>query len=82
MNNPMLNNPVMMLISAAQRGGNPMQLIQQMAQNDPRAAQVTRILGSKSGNQQREIVMNMARERGIDIDDLARSLRIRIPGNQ
>ena len=82
MNNPMMNNPVMMLINAAQRGGNPMQLIQQMAQSDPRAAQVAKIMGSKPGGQQREIVMNMARERGIDIDNLARSLGIQIPSER
>ena len=78
MNNPM-NNPLMMLMGAMQRGGNPMQLIQQMAQSDPRAAQVMQILGNKPGRQQRDIVMNMAKERGVDLDNLARSLGIRIP---
>lgn len=82
MNNPMMNNPVMMLINAAQRGGNPMQLIQQMAQSDPRAAQVAKILGNKPGGQQREIVMNMARERGVDLENLARSMGISIPSNR
>lgn len=78
----MMNNPMMQLVGMMQRGGNPMQLIQQMAQQDPRAAQVMQILGNKPGNQQREIVMNMARERGVDIDNLARSLGIQIPSNR
>lgn len=82
MNNPMMNNPVMMLINAAQRGENPMQLIQQMAQSDPKAAQVAKILGSKPGGQQREIVMNMARERSVDLENLARSMGISIPSNR
>lgn len=81
MNNPM-NNPLMMLMGAMQRGGNPMQLIQQMAQSDPRAAQVMQILGNKPGRQQRDIVMNMAKERGVDLDNLARSLGIRISGER
>lgn len=81
MSNPM-NNPLMMLMGAMQRGGNPMQLIQQMAQSDPRAAQVMQILGNKPGRQQRDIVMNMAKERGVDLDNLARSLGIRIPGER
>lgn len=81
MNNPM-NNPLMMLMGAMQRGGNPMQLIQQMARSDPRAAQVMQILGNKPGRQQRDIVMNMAKERGVDLDNLARSLGIRIPGER
>lgn len=81
MNNPM-NNPLMMLMGAMQRGGNPMQMIQQMARSDPRAAQVMQILGNKPGRQQRDIVMNMAKERGVDLDNLARSLGIRIPGER
>lgn len=81
MNNP-INNPLMMLMGAMQRGGNPMQLIQQMARSDPRAAQVMQILGNKPGRQQRDIVMNMAKERGVDLDNLARSLGIRIPGER
>ena len=40
------------------------------------------ILGNKPSRQQREIVQNMARERGVDIDSLARSLGIQIPSNR
>ena len=82
MNNSMMNNPMMLLMSMMQRGGNPMQMIHQMARQDPRAAQVMQILGNKPGRQQRDIVMNMARERGVDIDNLARSLGIQIPSER
>lgn len=82
MNNPMMNNPLLMLMSGMRRGGDPRQLLAQMAQQDPTAAQVMKILGNKPGSQQREIVMNMARERGVDIDNLARSLGIQIPSSR
>ena len=77
-----MNNPMMLLVGAMQRGGDPRQLLGQMAQQDPRAAQVLQILGNKPGRQQREIVLNMARERGVDLDNLARSLGIQIPSER
>lgn len=81
MNNPM-NNPLTFLVGAMQRGGDPRRLLQQMATQDPMAAQVVQILGNKPVNQQRDIVMNMARERGIDIENLARSMGIQIPSQR
>ena len=80
--NDLFNNPLLSMISAMRRGGNPQTLLQQMAQQDPTAAQVMKILGNKPGSQQREIVQNMARERGVDLDNLARSLGIQIPSNR
>ena len=77
-----MNNPMMQLVGMMRRGGDPRQMLMQMAQQDPRAAQVLQILGNKPGRQQREIVMNMARERGVDIDNLARSLGIQIPSER
>lgn len=78
----MVNNPMMFLMSAMQHGGNPQQLLMQMAQQDPQARQVLQILNGKSGVQQREIVQNMARERGVDLDALARSLGVSIPSQR
>ena len=78
----MNNNPMMFLMSAMQRGANPQMILRQIAQQDPRAQQVLQILGNKPALQQREIVQNMARERGVDLDALARSLGIAIPSNK
>ena len=80
--NDFLNNPLVFMMNAMRRGGSPQALLQQMAQQDPRAQQVLQILGNKPSRQQREIVQNMARERGVDIDSLARSLGIQIPSNR
>lgn len=80
--NDLFNNPLGMMLNAIRQGGSPKTLLQQLAQQDPRAQQVLQILGNKPSRQQREIVQNMARERGVDIDNLARSLGIQIPSNR
>lgn len=78
MNNPM-NSPVMRLIGMARQGANPRQMVRQMAMQDPRAAQVDKILGGKTQEQQRTIVENMAKERGIDLGQMAQSLGLKLP---
>lgn len=80
--NDLFNNPLTFMMNAMRRGGNPQALLQQMAQHDPRAQQVLQILGNKPSRQQREIVQTMARERGVDLDNLARSLGIQIPSDR
>lgn len=79
---PQMNNPMAFLMQAMQRGGNPQQLVQQMASSDPRMRQITQLLSNRSPAQQRDFVLNMARERGVDLDSLARSLGISIPSNR
>lgn len=73
-----MNNPVMMLLNAARNGGNPMQLMQQMAMQDPRIAQAQQMMQGKSPQQLRQMAENMARERGTTVQDVAQRLGIRI----
>lgn len=74
----MMNNPIMMLLNAARNGGNPMQLMQQMAMQDPRIAQAQQMIQGKTPQQLRQMAENMARERGTDLQSVARSLGIKI----
>ena len=74
----MMNNPVMALLNAARSGGNPMQLIQQMAMQDPRIAQAQQMMQGKSAQQLRAMAENMARERGTTVQDVARGLGLNI----
>lgn len=74
----MMNNPIMALVNAARSGGNPMQLMQQMAMQDPRIAQAQQMIQGKSPQQLRQMAENMARERGTTVQDVARGLGIRI----
>lgn len=66
-------NP-MMLAQAMRSGQTPMQFVQQMAMQDPRAAQAARLLEGKTPKQIEQMARNMCRERGIDPDAVIRQL--------
>ena len=68
----MIGNPMMQLMSAMRSGQNPMQLMQRMAMNDPRAAQAMQIIRGKSPQELQQIAQNLARERNIDLNELRR----------
>ena len=68
----MIGNPMIQLMSAMRSGQNPMQLMQRMAMNDPRAAQAMQIIRGKSPQELQQIAQNMARERNIDLNELRR----------
>lgn len=72
-----MNNPLMQLISMTRQGGNPMAMIQQMATNNPQAAQAMKIMQGKSPEQLRQIATNMARERGMTVEQVMQQLGIR-----
>ena len=74
----MMNNPITALVNAARSGGNPMQLMQQMAMQDPRIAQAQQMMQGKTPQQLRQMAENMARERGTTVQDIAQRLGIRI----
>ena len=70
MNQP-INNPLMALMQMARNGGDTMQMIRQMAGKDPRAAQAMQMMSGKNPAQLRQIAENMARERGMSLNDMA-----------
>ena len=70
------------MLQMARNGGNPMQMLQQMAGQNPQAAQAMRLIQGKNPQQLRQIAENMAKERGISIDDLARQLGVTFPSNR
>lgn len=80
--NPMRNNPLPMLLSMLQRGGNPNALLMQMARQNPQVSQVMNLLGGKTPEQQRAIAENIARERGINLEDMMRQMGIQFPSNR
>lgn len=74
--NPMfpMNNPVIALVNAAKNGGNPMQMIQQMAGQDPQMQQFMQMVNGKSPQQLRQMAENMARERGTNVEAVIKQL--------
>lgn len=78
----MINHPVISILQAMRMGRNPNQMIMQMAQQDPRIKQVVEMMRGKNPNQLQRIAENMAKERGMTVEDVARQLGIQIPSNR
>lgn len=55
-------------------------MVQRMAMSrDPRAVQAMRLMQGKNPQQMRQTVENLAKERGIDLGQLAAGLGIQLP---
>lgn len=80
-NNPIMNNPVMQAVNLMRNGGNPMQLFQQMAGNNPQMGQFIQMVGGKNSNQLKQMAINAAKERGTSVEQIAQALGISLPGN-
>lgn len=71
-NGPMANNPLMQIINMAKSGkGNPMQMIQQFAGKNPQMQQVMQMINGKDQNQINNMISKTAKERGVDLSQLA-----------
>ena len=63
-----MNNPMQTIMSMMRSGGNPAQILQNMAQQDPRVGQAMQMIQGKSPQELRSMAENVARERGIDLN--------------
>ena len=77
-----MSNMMQIVTSQLRRGMNPNAILSQMAQRDPRVAQVMQITRGKSNAEMRQYAENLARERGVDLDTFVRSMGITIPSNR
>ena len=71
-----MNNPVLALVQAMQQGRNPRALMQSMAQQNPQVAQALQMMQGKSPQQLQQMAQNMARERGVDLNQMLRQMGI------
>ena len=78
----MTNNPMMLAVEQMKRGMNPNAVLSQIARNDPQVTQMIKILNGKNEAELRQFAQNLAKERGIDLDNLMRSMGITIPSNR
>ena len=69
-----MNNPVLMIAQLARTGGDPMQMVRQMAGQDPRMRAFLQMVNGKDPQQLRQMAENMCRERGTTVEDVARQL--------
>lgn len=72
-------NPMFQILNIARNGGNPMALMQQIAGQNPMAAQAMRMINGKNQQQLRQIASNMAKERGMSLEQVAQSLGLNLP---
>ena len=63
-------------VGMARQGGDPRQAIMRAAQNDPRMAMAMRMREGKNAAQLQQMAQNMAKERGLSVQDIARQLGI------
>lgn len=78
MNNPMMNHPIFQVMNAM-RSGNPVQIMQQAAGRNPYAAQTYQAIQGKAPAQLRQVAENMAKEKGIALDQLAAQFGLTLP---
>ncbi|MBO7312482.1 MAG: hypothetical protein J6U82_06715 [Alistipes sp.] len=64
------------------RGMNPNAVLSQIARSNPQVNQMMKILNGKSEAELRQFAQNLAKERGVDLDNLMRSMGITIPSNR
>lgn len=72
-------NPMQMMMQMMQSGANPMQYLQNMAGQNPQAVAMMRLIQGKTPEQLHTIATNMAKERGITLDEVARQMGIKLP---
>ena len=75
--NSLMNNPVSQLVQVARSGGNPMNMIRQMAGSDPRMNQFMKMVSGKNPQQLQTMAANMAKERGMTLDEVIQGLGLR-----
>ena len=78
----MMNNPLVSLMGLVKNGGNPQAMLNQMAQTNPQVRQAMQMMQGKSSAELRQMAMNMAKEKGVNINDVLRQLGVNIPSEK
>lgn len=73
-----MNNPMMQVLQLMQNGGNPMTMLNQMTGNNPMVGQLMQSMQGKSPDALRQMAMNIAKERGIDLEQFAQQFGMKI----
>lgn len=73
-NNPMSNNPIMMLVNMMKNGGNPQALVQQMMGQNKEFSNIVNSLNGKDQSQVNQMIANAAKEKNVNLKDLADQL--------
>lgn len=66
------------IMAMARGGGSPQQVLGQLAQQNPQLRDAMQLLSGKSQQQQMQLLRNMAAERGVSLEQIARQMGIRM----
>lgn len=78
----MMNNPMMQIVGMMKSGKNPQQLLMSLAQANPQVRQAMQMMQGKSDAELRQMAMNMAKEQGVNINDVLRQLGVNAPSDK
>ena len=70
-------NPMNNIMNRFMNGMSPMAILNRMA--GPQVNQAKQIIGGKNQDQLRQIAMNMAAQRGVDLNNLAQQMGFNLP---
>lgn len=73
---------ILKLISQIQNAQNPMGMIQQVFNNNPKFQYVMNAMQGKTPQEFEQLVRNTAKTQGVDINDLAKKLGLQLPYRQ
>ena len=76
------NNPIQMMMGAMQQRMNPMSIVQGMFGNDPRFQMFSAMVNGKNEAQLKQTAMNIARNNGVNIEQMAKSMGIPVYRNK
>lgn len=68
-----MNSPIMQLLATHMRGGNIINELQRMAQNNPDAARAYKIINDNRGNLE-QYARNMGAGNGFDVDSMYKQI--------
>jgi hypothetical protein len=71
-------SPLQML-GALQKAQNPMQLLNQLAGQNPQLKRVMEVMQGKSPKELEQYVRNTAQTQGVDLNELAKKLGLQLP---
>jgi uncharacterized protein YidB (DUF937 family) len=74
----MMMNP-MQMIQMLQSSGNPMQAMMNMANQNPMLRNAIQMMNGKTPQQMEQTVRQIAQQRGVDLDQLAHQMGVRLP---
>ena len=73
-----MNNQMMQLMQLMRTGGNPTALLQQMTGGNPMVNNLMQSMQGKSPDALRQMAMNIAKERGIDLNKFAQQFGMKL----